>query len=629
MIKNCAINLKISYLNLLTDSKINEIKMEKILRANLTNGQISTKNVSEKDLEKFIGGMGVATALFTREVPPNINPYDEENLLIFSVGPFCGTNVPFCSRHFIMAKSPLTNILGESSSGGFWGTELRFAGFNHIIIKGKSEKPVFLWVEDGIAELKDASNLWGKGVFETQDKLKEKIGDDKVKIAVIGPAGENLVRYASIMNDQDRAAGRCGLGAVMGSKKLKAIAVRGNGRPEVKDKESLKTLVKRFRELEKDNPVLDIHKQYGTTLGMDNMPHIGDVPIKNFTMSRWIGTKKIGGYALMEKEIRTHACFNCPVGCAKEIKYEGKWLRWPEYETLAMMGSNLMVDNLDEIIKWNIKINDLGMDTISLGSTIAMFCESIERGLLDINPEELGFMRKKSIKKEYQVWGANAAISKLINMIPYREDIGNDLAEGVKIFCEKYNLPEDLATHSKGLEVPAHEPRANNMTALDYATSPRGAYHCYMPMDISSGMYIKKELGITNIIDRFSNEKRITELVKIVQDASEAYSACGGCIFGFKWIPEISPWIESLNAITGRKYTVESWAQAGERIFNMKRAYNMDCSITKEDDKIPSRFLTPILKGATRKNIPPLNELLPIYYKIREWDSDGRPKMKS
>jgi aldehyde:ferredoxin oxidoreductase len=595
--------------------------LEKILRINLTNNQISTEKVLENDLEKYIGGMGVATAIFTREVPAEIEPYDEKNLLIFSIGPFCGTSVPFCSRHFIMAKSPLTNILGESSSGGFWGTELKFAGFSHILIKGKSKKPVFLWINDNIIELKDASDLWGKGVFETQERIKTKLGDEKIKIALIGPAGENLVSYASIMNDQDRAAGRCGLGAIMGSKKLKAIAVRGSGRPEIIDREGLKINVKRIRELENDNPVLEIHKQYGTTLGMDNMPHIGDVPIKNFTMSRWLGTKKIGGYALMEKEVRTHACFNCPVGCAKEIKYDGKWVRWPEYETLAMMGSNLLVDDLDEIIKWNVKINDLGMDTISLGSTIAMFLEAIERKLLNIDELGLYFKSKK-------LWGTAEIIDKLIGIIAYREGIGNDLAKGVRYFCEKHNLPDDLATHGKGLEVPAHEPRANNMTALDYVTSPRGAYHCYMPMDISSGMYIKEELGIINVIDRFSNEKRIAELVKIVQDASEAYSACGGCIFGFKWIPEITPWIDCLNAITGRKYSVESWTKAGETIFNMKRAYNIKCGITKEDDKIGLRFLTPIEKGATRKNIPPIKELLPIYYSIRGWDTEGRPQIK-
>ncbi len=592
--------------------------MEKILRINLTNNQISTEEVLENDLEKYIGGMGVATAIFTREVPADIEPYDEKNLLIFSVGPFCGTSVPFCSRHFIMAKSPLTNILGESSSGGFWGTELKFAGFSHIIIKGKSKKPVYLWIRDNIIELKDASDLWGKGVFETQERIKKNLGDKKIKIALIGPAGENLVRYASIMNDQDRAAGRCGLGAIMGSKKLKAIAVRGNGRPEVIDKEALKINVKRFRDLEKENPVLEIHKQYGTTLGMDNMPHIGDVPIKNFTESRWLGTKRIGGYALMEKEVRTHACFNCPVGCAKEIKYNDKWVRWPEYETLAMMGSNLLVDDLDKIIKWNVQANDLGMDTISLGSTIAMFLEAIERNLLNIDNAELNLKSKN-------LWGASEVIDKLIRIIAYRQGIGNDLAEGVKHFCENYNLPEDLATHGKGLEVPAHEPRANNMTALDYATSPRGAFHCYMPMDVSSGMYIKEELGIINIIDRFSKEKRIAELVKIVQDASEAYSACGGCIFGFKWIPEVTPWIECLNAITGKKFSVETWTKAGENIFNMKRAYNIKCGITKEDDKIGSRFLKPIEKGATRKNIPPIHDLLPIYYSIRGWDSEGRP----
>jgi aldehyde:ferredoxin oxidoreductase len=600
--------------------------MEKILRINLSNKNITTEKLSDDILENYIGGMGVATAIFTKEVSAEIDPYDEKNLLIFSIGPFCGTIVPFCSRHFILSKSPLTNILGESSSGGFWGTELRYAGYNHIIISGKSEKPIYLWIKDDMVEIKDAVDLWGKGIFKTQEIIKSRLGDEKIKIALIGVAGENRVKYASIMNDKDRAAGRCGLGAVMGSKKLKAIAVRGSGKPEIGNKEVLSKAVSKFKELVKENPVLEIHAQYGTTLGIDNMPHIGDVPIKNFTISRWLGTKKIGGYALMEREVRTHACFNCPVGCAKEIKYQGEWVRWPEYETLAMMGSNLMVDDLDEIIKWNVQCNDLGIDTISLGATIAMFLEVIERDLLKINFKDLGLLYK-GINKNIKLWGATKTIEKLIKMISYREGIGNELAEGVKRFCEAYNLPKDLATHGKGLEVPAHEPRANNMTALDYATSPRGAYHCYMPMDISSGMYIKEDIGINEVIDRFSKEKRIAELVKLVQDASEAYSACGGCIFGFKWIPEVKPWIESLNAITAKNYTIKTWLEVGERIFNMKREYNIKCGITNINDTIGERFFTPIEKGGTRGNIPPLKELLPIYYEIRGWDAEGRPKI--
>lgn len=591
---------------------------------------METRNITSEEVpteleEKYLGGAGVAATIFTREVPANVDPYDSKNLLIFSVGPFCGTSVPFCGRHFVMAKSPLTKIVGEASAGGFFGKELKCAGFDHVIVKGKSKKPVYLWIKDGTAEIRDASDLWGKGIHYTETELKNIIGDDKIKTASIGPAGENLVKYAAIINESDHAAGRCGLGAVMGSKKLKSIAVRGTGKPSVHNKDALTEAVKKIRELVKESPLANVMRETGTLAHMDNFISIGDVPIKNYTMSRWPGTKKIGFYALQTRgEIKHHACFNCPVACRANIEYEGKWVAWPEYEMLAMMGSNLFVDDLDALIKWNLLVNDLGIDLISLGGNIACFLEAAERKLLNMDLSELGFKQDPEKSENYQIWGAIEPIEKLIKMITYREGIGNDLAEGVKNFCVIRNLPQDLSTVGKGLEIPAHEPRSSNLTALDYATTSRGAYHCYEPMQLSSGMTLKKELGLTKLVDRFSKEEAVDAVIKI-QDGSEAYSACGGCIFGFWYTQEITPWIKALNAITGRSYSVDTWMKAGERIFNIKRSYNMDCGITKADDTFGSRFFTPIPKGGTKKNIPPLDELLPKYYKLRVWDQEGRP----
>ncbi len=599
--------------------------MEKILRVDLGIGKISTEEVDIATEEKYIGGSGVAAAIFTKEVPASIDPYDGQNLLIFSVGPFCNTTVPFCGRHFVMAKSPLTRILGESSAGGFFGKELKAAGFDHIVVNGKSEKPVYLWINDGKAEIRDATSLWGKGTQETEAELKKDLGNDKIKIASIGPAGENLVRYASIISELDHAAGRCGMGAIMGSKKLKAIAVQGTDKTPVHDKDALMEAVKKIRSIVKESPLANVMKDTGTLAHMDNFISMGDIPIKNYTMSRWSGTKKIGYYALERRgEIKHHSCFNCPVACRANVEKDGKWVAWPEYEMLAMMGSNLFVDDLEALISWNTLVNDLGIDCISLGGTIAAFLETIERKLLDVDLSKLGFERDPENTDNYKIWGATSAIEKLIRMTSFREGIGNDLAEGVRNFCEIKNLPEDLATHGKGLEVPAHEPRANNLTALDYATTPRGAYHCYEPMQLSSALTTKKELNLTKIIGNYNKDEAVDAVIKI-QDSSEAYSASGGCIFGFWYTSEITPWVEALNAITGRSYSVETWVKAGEQIFNLKRLYNMECGITKADDTFGSRFFTPIPKGGTKKNVPPLDELLPKYYDSRGWNSDGKP----
>lgn len=598
--------------------------MGKIAQINLGTEKIEVSGVSAETEERYIGGSGYAAALFIQEVSPTIKPYDEENQIIFAVGPFCGTTVPFCGRHFVISKSPLSGILGESSSGGFFGKELKAAGFDYLVIKGKSEKPVYISINDSSITLEPAGDLWGKGTKFTTDSIIKSLGDEKVRIACIGPAGEKLVKYAAIINEYDHAAGRCGMGAIMGDKKVKAIAVRGIGKSVIQDEGALKDAVQELRALIKESLFAGIMSESGTPVHIDTMVTVGDILIKNWTFPRWRGISKLGAISIKARgETKKYPCFNCPVSCKQRILYEDDWVSRPDYETLALLGSNLLVDDLETLIKWNLLVNDLGVDSISLGGSIATCMEALDRKLLEIDPEELGFATDPETK-EPNIWGSQTGIENLIMMIANREGIGDDLAEGVKRFCEKKGLPEDLSIQVKGLEVPAHEPRASYATALDYVTTPRGAYHCYEPMLTSFNINWKKELGITEITDRFGIEGTV-ELVQKIQDASEAYSACGGCIFGFWFLHDITPWINALNAITGRSYTLETWMDAGTRIFNLKRAYNMDCGTTKADDKLNSRFYTPFDKGGARGKVPPLDELLPLYYKHRGWNTDGRP----
>ncbi len=428
------------------------------------------------------------------------------------------------------------------------------------------------------------------------------------------------------MNETSHAAGRCGMGAIMGSKKLKAIAVRGSNKITAQNQEQLSSAIKTIREMAKNTPHAQVMKELGTLVHMDNYVSAGDVPIKYYTESRWKGTKSIGGYAVKERgEAKHYGCFNCPVACRGKIEYEQEWVAWPEYEMLAMMGSNLLIDDLEAIIKWNVMLNDYGVDCISLGAVIGCFLEAAERGLLDVDLKELGFLPDPEKPDSFQVWGVTKPVEKLFKMIVNREGIGNDLAEGVKKFCESKRLPEDLDTPTKGLEVPAHEPRSNNMTALDYATTSRGAYHCFEPLHLSFLMNLKKDIGLSDKIDPYLNDLTLIEAVKKIQDASEAFSACGGCIFGFHFTDQVTPWIESLNAITGSSHTITSWMECGENIINLKRKYNLACGITKKDDTIGKRFFTPIQKGGTKKNVPPLKEMLVKYYELRGWNSEGNP----
>ncbi|NVM17256.1 MAG: aldehyde ferredoxin oxidoreductase family protein [Candidatus Lokiarchaeota archaeon] len=595
--------------------------MGKILKINLSNKDISQEEVSAEDELNFIGGIGVSTAIFTREVSSDVDPLGEENPLILSVGPFCGTAIPFCGRYFVMAKSPLTNILGEGSSGGFFGKELKSSGFDFVIIKGKSESPVLLSINDGKAEILDATDLWGKGTQDTDKAVKEKLGDQKVKVASIGPAGENLVKYACIINDKHHAVGRCGLGTVMGSKKLKAIAVRGTGNVSVNEKEKVLNAAKELRDLSSKSGLGMVFADSGTPVHLDSMANVGDIIVKNWTVGRWPGVKKIGAKALQERgEVKMHACFNCPTACRGYVEYEGDWVSRPEYETLGMLGSNLLVDDLEALIKLNLLVNDLGLDSISLGGVLGCLLEGIDRELLPSEYNQLGF------KKE-QVWGDTKSIEKVIPMIAYREGVGNNLAEGVRKFCESEGLPEELSIHGKGLEVPAHEPRANNLSALDYATTPRGAYHGYEPMHLSSYMNQKEEIGLTERVDKFGAGEDIVEAVIKIQDASEAYSASGGCIFGFWFIHKLQPWIDGLNGITGRSYSVESFMEVGQKIVSMKREFNVKCGISIKNDTYGSRFFSPLEKGGTRKNVPPLDDLLQSYYRKRNWNEKGIPNI--
>ncbi len=599
--------------------------MTRILRVDLTKKAISIETVPEEDECKYIGGVGVATSILSREVPPGTGPLDPGNVLVLSIGPFGGTIVPFSGRHFFASRSPLTGIFGEASAGGFFGREFSSTSFHHAIISGKADAPVYLYITDGKAELKDATRLWGKTTSQVEDLIKKELGDEKIKIASIGPAGENLVLYAAIISETDRAAGRCGMGAVMGSKNLKAIAVKGTGKPAVADVEKLKIAAGKLRDLVKESLYAGALSQYGTQSTLVNGPGIGDVPVQNFSSSRWKGMSKLEPAAIDAKGAKKHACFNCPIACTSMFEQDGKKTRVPEYETLAMLGSNILVDDLDAITRWNVQLNDLGIDTISFGVTVASLLESIERNIdVGIPPGDLGITKIQDPEKGeiYNVWGITAAIDKLIPMVAKREGIGNDLADGVRRFVEKHGLPPDLATHGKGLEIPAHEPRANNLTALDYATSARGAYHCYMPMLLSSNMNFKVEAGLDKMVDRFSAEGHevTARAVIAIQDASEAFSACGGCIFGFQALSGLAPWVDALSAISGHGWTVESWLKAGSEIFSLKRKFNEQCGVTKKDDMIGSRFFQGIAKGGTKKNIPPLDVLLLAYYKQRGWN---------
>ena len=459
----------------------------KILEVNLTSGKISRTSVDDETLRKFIGGSGLAAKLFLDRVSPQVAPLSPQNTLFIMTGPLQGTNLPGAGRFNISAKSPLTNIWGEGNCGGTFGPELKFAGWDGIIIEGASDKPVYLFIDDDKVEIRDASDLWGKDSYETIDMVTDKIGGGrKVKVLAIGQAGENLVKYAAIIHDKADAIGRCGLGAVMGFKKLKAIVVRGRGKADIAMPEDYNKARREALDVIKDSAVAQSLHSMGTDSSMPLGMMTGDVPSKNWSLGENLeGSDALGGPTYSEKYLtRTHACYACPIACkrvvqVKEGPYKGEEQAGPEYETCCTFGTLIMNNDLAAVIKINEMCNRYGLDTISCGSTIAFAIDCFENGLITEDDTE-------GVKL---TWGNVDGVIKMVEKIARREGFGDVLAEGSRGAAKKIGKnAADFAVEVKGLEAPMHDPRGFHGMGLAYAMSNRGACHLqHMDLFVEQG----------------------------------------------------------------------------------------------------------------------------------------------
>ena len=593
----------------------------KILRVDLSKGEISEDCFGEEVLKKYLGGNALGAKIIFDELDPAVLPLDPGNLLIFMTGPLTGTACPSCGRYCVCTRSPLTNIWAEAHAAGYWGPELKFAGFDGIIIKGRSEKPVYLWINDGKCELRDASALWGKDSYETEHALRENPEDAKIKVACIGQAGERLVRISSIMNDLGRAAGRCGVGAVMGSKNLKAIAVRGTKMmvfPAAKEAQ-LKEYLRKIYVSIRSHPTVQIYTSYGTDGIMSMMHEYGDVPIKYFTRGEWAeGVKKLCGETMSKTILhKQYACYRCIVACGREIKisngkYAGLMGAGPEYETCASLGMLCMNDDLEAVSKANDLCNRYGLDTISTGNAIAFAMECYEKGL--VTKEQIGIDL---------TWGNADAIVEMVDKIGKREGFGALLGEGVRIASKEIGKgAEDFAIHVKGLEVPMHDPRAFKGMGLQYATSHRGACHLRgMFYHIEQGERVP-DLGIHKRYERFTVDDK-AEPVIAQQNWHDALDALIMCKFAIMAPASV---LAMLQMVTGWDYKLPDLIRAGERAYNLKRLINTRYGMTAKDDVLPKRLLTePLPDGGCKGSVVELERMLPSYYRIRGWDENGMP----
>lgn len=607
----------------------------KILRVDLTGKKISVDEPSEYFYRTYGGGSCLGAYYLLKELKPGIDPLSADNLLIFTGSVVTGVPAPGFARSAIVSKSPLTGTIGESQAGGFFGPELKFAGYDAIVIKGKAEKPVYLSIRDGEVEIKDAAHLWGKTTGEAQAIIRKELDDEHVIVALIGQAGESLVKYACVLNNLKHAYGRMGMGAVMGSKNLKAIAVRGHKAVEMKDRETLLRLAKHFstnfKEESPDNAGLN---DLGTAQYVIGQNEDGQLPTKNFQTGYLERAGSLSGQKMKETIlIDREGCYACPVKCKRIVKAEEPFAvdpiyGGPEYETIGMLGSNCGIDDLVAVCKGNELCNKYGLDTISTGSAIAFAMECYENGIItkeDTEGVELRF-------------GNVEAMLETIEKITRREGIGDILAEGVERAVEKYGAgAKKFAMHVKGQEFPAHMPRAKGQLALSYALSPLGADHlvtehdtAFVPGAPSFFSDRVKPLGVQEPLEMRSIDHNKVRRFLYFQNVFSLLDTLTLCFFTFAPVRYFTfdELVEMVNAITGWQTSLWELLKLGERRVVMFRAFNVREGFTSEDDWLPERMFEPIQTGpreGQKVDKGELKKAIKLYYEMAGWDADGVP----
>ncbi len=587
----------------------------KTLYVDLTTGQLRDEAVDATYARRFVGGSGLAARYAYDLVDATTDPLGPENPLIFMTGPLVGTTMPSAGRYSVCALSPATGIWGEANAGGFFGPELRFAGYDGVVITGQAEQPVWLSIVEGDAALHDATALWGLDSYETQDRVRERLDEPKARVACIGPAGEHRALMAAVMNDHGRAAGRTGMGAVMGAKGLKAIGVRGTASVPLADEAAFKAVVKEIlADLDEDVAAMSL-RMAGTAGYVDMGLMYGDVPIRYFQQGRWPEASNLSGVLMAEQyQNRNRACYRCPIVCGRETRaprYGLDRVDGPEYETIIAFGSLMMIDDLQAVIKAGHLCNRYGLDTISTGSTLALTCELFERGML--TPEETGGLEIR--------YGDVETAHRLIELMAHREGIGALLADGSAALAAHVGAPE-LAVTVNQLEVPMHDPRAFGAMAATYALSPRGACHMQGDMyGVDTGQGPPFELGVTPG-DRFDDSEAKGQMAARHQAWRSLYNAMILCQFQNPGVERV---LRAMNAVTGWDLATEDLLTLGKRMVTLKRLLNLQRGLTRADERLP-KLLRKSLEGGTEGHVPDLDALLAGAYAEYGWDLEtGAP----
>ncbi len=576
-------------------------------------GNVLTIDLSARTVERsaldpdlarqFIGGRGLGARLLWDLVGPEVDPLSPENVLIIAPGPLTGTGFQTSNRFSVSTKSPLTGTVLDANSGGWWGMRIKRAGYDVVIIKGRASSPVYVEIIGEQVEIKDAAHLWGKTVSATSEALGQ--DNNKRNVLCIGPAGENLVLFAAIMNDVSRAAARGGPGAVMGSKNLKAIVVEGNERVDMDDKERFRFIQYEATKMLKANPITSqAFPEFGTAVNMNILNEIGALPTRNFQQTYFEHAEAISGEAITDTIlVSNRACWACPIACTRVTKVKGEEGEGPEYETAWAFGAACGIDDLEAITWANYLCNDYGLDTITAGSTVACAMELSERGLLD---SELRF-------------GRGDLLAQTVEDIALRRGLGDHLAEGSARLAARYGAPE-LSMSVKKLEMPAYDPRGMQGQGLLYATSNRGGCH------MRGNMLGAEVLGLPKLIDRLQVQGKAGYVI-LHQNSAAVIDSLVACKFANIAVAD-EYFARALTALTGVEYPTGDMIRTGERIWNLERLYNLREGFTRADDTLPPRLLNEPAGGASAGQVSHLEPMLAEYYRARGWDENGVPKRK-
>ncbi len=590
-------------------------KFGDILRIDLTAGTVKKEELPDGTVRKFLGGRGLGTKILYDETKAGLDPLGPGNKLIYAIGPLTGRGAPTGNRYMVVTKSPLTGFIASSNSGGFWGNELARAGHAVLIIEGKAAKPTYLWIKDGEVELRDASAVWGKDSHETTDELLKLVGDPAARVSCISTCGENLSRLAAIMNEKDRAAGRSGVGAVMGSKNLKAVVVRGTGKVEAGNGDFLKEAVKKAVGKIKANPIAGAGlPEYGTASLVNVINAAGAYPYRNWLeayMQPEEADKQSGETLTRDFLVRRSACFGCPIACGRITKMKSKPLHGegPEYETIFAFGAACGIADIEPTIEANYICNELGIDTIGAGVTIAAAMELFEKGYLPKADLEGGPEPKFGDAGAMVYWTREMGLGK--------KKLGKLMAEGSYRLCEYYGHPE-LSMSVKKQEMPAYDGRGIQGIGLTYATSNRGGCH------VRGYTNAAEIAGLPFKVDPHATEGK-PELAKVFQDLTATIDSAGMCLFT-SFALGAEDYADLLKGGTGWDITADEVMKTGERIWNLEKLYNIREGWTPKDDELPKRLTAdPIPEGPSKGLVSSVPTMLPLYYEKRGWDAQGHP----